>query len=521
MDSFATASPLSPTLSLQGRGSGCLANAVSTLTDRLREHARLRPTAPALRDGDAELDYKALDAEVERLADRLDAQRVGLLLDNGLAWACLDLALLRRGAVCVPMPGFFTADQLAHLIEDADLDMVVTDTPARVAALLDGPAPSGLEVAGRPVWLFRRDGAERTLPAETAKITYTSGTTGTPKGVCLSAAHIEAVAATLANTVGASDADRSLALLPLSTLLENIGGLYAPLWVGALAQLPSMAECGIAGSSGLDAHRLFAALRRYDPSSIILVPQLLKVLTGYVEAGLPLPESLRFVAVGGAPVSADLLERARRLGIPVCEGYGLSEAGSVVCLNRPGEEPVGVGRPLPHVEVRIAADGEVMVRGRLFLGYLGGDGPTGDIWPTGDLGRLDADGRLHLTGRKKTAYATAYGRNVSPEWVEGALAGHPRIAQAAVFGEGMPYNVAVLVVQGSTPPDELAEAVDAVNDRLPDYARVARWVVAAEPFTPGNGLATGSGAPRREAIHTRYRERIESFYSQESCHVAV
>ncbi len=498
---------------------------MSTLLARIREHARLHPQAIALRDGRRQLNYLELHQEVERLAEFLVDRRVGLLLENGVPWACADLALRRSEAVCVPMPGFFTGEQLAHLVRDASLDLVVTDQPERVLDFLEGAQVATLDIAGRSVWLFRRHrtGMGGTgLPAGTAKITYTSGTTGTPKGVCLSGKAIESVAETLARTVGATPPDRALSLLPLSTLLENIGGLYAPLWAGATAQLPTLAECGMAGSSGLQPGKLFDTLRRYDPTTVILVPQLLKVLTEGVAAGYPAPSSLRFAAVGGAPAAPALLGRARALGLPVYQGYGLSEAGSVVCLNLPHAEQAGsVGKPLPHVGVSVNGNGEVVVSGRLFLGYLGGEPLVDDAWPTGDLGYLDQNGYLHLTGRRKTAYATAYGRNVSPEWVEGELMGHTLIAQAAVFGEARPFNVAVLVPRGSVSPEQMSAAVGAVNTRLPDYARIGACIVADEPFTPLNGMAKAGGALDRKAIAQRYRTHIEPLYASEESHAVL
>ena len=149
------------------------------------------PMCAAIRDETVQLDWRSLNLEVDRLSDKLLANRVGLLLANGVHWACLDLALLKGDRVCVPMPEFFSDSQLLHLIRDADLDMVVTDHRERVAALLNGQSHARIDVAGRPVWLFWRkanapDDTVQPLPRETVKVTYTSGTTGQPKGVCLS-----------------------------------------------------------------------------------------------------------------------------------------------------------------------------------------------------------------------------------------------------------------------------------------------------------------------------------------------
>jgi long-chain acyl-CoA synthetase len=486
-------------------------------------HAEFRPHAIALADERGEMDYQSLHREVETATALLEGRRAGLLMENGAHWAVVDLALSRRGTLCVPMPGFFTDAQLGHLIRDADLDLVVTDSPDRAQALIDGAPPLRARVAGRDLWLFHRTPAgSGTVPAGTAKVTYTSGTTGRPKGVCLAAEAIERRAISLCEAVGAVPTDRALSLLPLATLLENIGGLYAPLYVGGRAQIPALPTCGLHGSSGLRPELLVAALHRYAPTTLILVPQLLKALVGAAVGGHRLPGALRLAAVGGAPISPALLEQARALGIPVYQGYGLSEAASVVCLNLPGAERHGsVGRPLPDAGVTLSPEGEVLVTGEGFLGYLGDEPHQGGIWPTGDLGYLDPDGFLHLTGRRNSTYATAFGRNLAPEWVEGELTCHPDIAQAAVFGEGRPFNAAVIVPRKSATRAAVASAVNSANTRLPDYARVARWVMAGETFNQDNGLASGSGAVRRESVALRFRDQIDRLYDGETQYVAV
>jgi len=486
---------------------------VKALFDRIAWHAAHRASATALEDERATLGYAQLQRAVQDLAGDLAGERVGLLLDNGIAWAVCDLAVHHRGAVCVPLPVFFTDAQLAHVIADAGVDLVLTDRPARFSALEDCVPAGEVTVAGCTLFRYRRvvTGAAP-LPPGTAKITYTSGTTGTPRGVCLDGEALVQVTESLCDAVRAGSGDRTLSLLPLSTLLENIANLYAPLWMGARAFLPGVSVPGAVGLNRLDARTLAQWLAHARPTSLVLVPALLKMLVESVAAGARLPAHLRLIAVGGAPVSATLLARARSLGLPVFQGYGLSEAASVVTLNRPAHDrPGSVGRVLAHSQVRIADDGEVLVRGTLFRGYVGECASPGPELSTGDLGYVDGDGYLFLTGRKKTAFATAYGRNVAPEWVESELAGHPAIVQAAVFGEGRPFNVAVLVANPAAVA-QVPSAVAAANARLPDYARVRRWLLASAPFTADNGQARVAGVPDRAAIGAHYRERIHNLY---------
>jgi len=212
------------------------------------------------------------------------------------------------------------------------------------------------------------------------------------------------------------------------------------------------------------------------------------------------------VAVGGARVSPHLLARADAVGLPVFEGYGLSECASVVALNRPGAvRPGSVGKPLPHVQVRIANDGEVLVAGSTLLGYLEEAPVTGEWWATGDLGHLDEEGYLYLDGRSKHQFITSFGRNVNPEWVESELTQGGVIAQAFVHGEALPHNLALLWPLDPAASDEAIEqAVRHCNAQLPDYAHVHAWRRLPAPLSPIDETLTANGRPRREAILQRY-----------------
>jgi len=293
--------------------------------------------------------------------------------------------------------------------------------------------------------------------------------------------------------------------------------VYVPLLAGATCVLPGLAAVGLKGSSGLDAGAFLRALIGFDIRTCILIPQMLLALVSAVHASGKRPERLRYIAVGGAPVSLQQLEQAKALGLPVFEGYGLSEAGSVVAVNAPGAVQAGtVGKPLSHVQLKIAKDGEILVKGALFSGYLGQPGTALEdgYYATGDIGHLDKDGFLHITGRKKHIFITAFGRNVSPEWVERELTIQPGIAQAVVFGESRAFNVAILTLRDGVDKSHVQQYVDAANAQLPDYARVSRWLLSDAPFSVANGLFTGTGRPRREAIMKVYGERINSIYGE-------
>lgn len=490
--------------------------------DRIAAHAKDQPWRPALRDALVDLDYAALQRSLDRAADQIHSERVGLLLSNGCPWAVLDLAILKRAGTCVPIPTFFSDDQIHHVISHAGLESLVTDQPERVQSILRRPPTRATAMLGRTLsWFDDLRPPSRVGSTAAAKLTYTSGTTGQPKAVRLSAAAMEHVVVGLSEALHGSPSDRTLSLLPLSTLLENIGGLYVPLFCGAEACVPDLTACGLRGSSGVEPSALADALQRVQPTSLIAVPQLLQALTGLAQANAFSTDGLRFVAVGGARCAPTLIERARRAGLPVYEGYGLSEACSVVSLNLPGaDRPGSVGKPLPHTRIRISEQGEVLVSGVLFDGYLQHADAPGE-WATGDLGYLDPDGYLFITGRRRSTYATAFGRNVSPEWVESELLASGIIAQAAVFGEARPFNAAVLFALPHVSDTAIDRAVQETNSRLPDYACIGRWTRAAEPFTAANDLASAAGAVHREAVAHRYRDALYALYEQEDQHATL
>jgi long-subunit acyl-CoA synthetase (AMP-forming) len=484
------------------------------LLDKIARHAASKPGAIAL-GGNLAISYSDLWRYINET--QLPGKRVALLLNNHPAWAILDLVLLHSGRVCVPIPPFFSTSQVQHVLDDAGIDTVITDQPQRLADIA-GELTRSLPVAGKSLHVLELQNVNQVpLADDVIKVTYTSGTTGEPKGVCLDWAAIQLVIDSLTQACDITACDTAMALLPLSTLLENIGSVYVPLQAGACTVLPTSDETGISGSSRVSVPSLLTVLQRYQPTGLILIPQLLQLLVEIAEAGQPLPESFRFLAVGGAPVSTDLLIRAEQQQLPVYQGYGLSEAASVACLNTPTNNRTGsVGKPLPHLELRIADSGEVMLRGHLFKGYLGKSSLDHvQEWPTGDIGHLDDDGFLYLTGRRKNMFITSFGRNVAPEWVESELQAGGSILQAAVFGEARPFNVAVIVPRPGNSETNIGENVHAANARLPDYARIRHYVVIDTPFTVENGLLTGTGRVRREQVANQFNDLLQNMYEDE------
>jgi long-subunit acyl-CoA synthetase (AMP-forming) len=462
--------------------------------------AAMPAAAPAFIGNRGSLDYAQLVREIARLAAMLRTNRTRVLataLDNGAPWVIADLAALGQQIVHVPVPTFFTEQQTRFVLDAAGVDTFLTSAP------LPGFETTGFDIAGERLSLCWRHVDPIPMIAGTAKITFTSGTTGAPKGVCLSGEAMLDVANGLASAMAPLAIRRHLCALPLAVLLENVAGIYAPLMAGAATVVVPTTEAGLRGSSRFDPSRLDESVARYRAESVIVLPQMLRAWTAWrASSRSPAASTPRFVAVGGAAVGAATLERARAVGLPAFEGYGLSEGASVQTLNLPGaDRPGSVGRALPHASVRVAADGEIHIAGSLMLGYLGEPKREGAWWPTGDLGSIDDEGFLHLRGRKKHVIITAFGRNVSPEWVETALHAQPAIAHAVAQGDGKPALEAVLwPVHEAISDAALAQSVARANADLPDYARVQRFVRARVPFSPAAGVCTQNGRPLRRAI---------------------
>lgn len=464
------------------------------MMDRLHAvdlHAARRPDALAI-DGTVQVDWRTLARVVPALAAELRDQTepgrpVATRVDHGVGEALLDLALIEAGVPVIPLPPFFTAAQTAAALDRAGGTVLMT---GRV----------GIHLGERPRLSIRTERQLRRtaeLPAATARITFTSGSTGDPKGVCLSLEHLLAVAGGVARHVGDHHAGRHLPLLPPGILLENVAGFLAIMIAGGTYVALPQREVGMADPFRPDFLAMLRAIEAHGITSLILVPEYLAGLVAAMRAtGARLPK-LTIVAVGGARVSPALLDAAADLGLPVRQGYGLTECASVVALDDGAPAGRGsVGRGIGVNAITIAADGEVIVDEPLFLGTVGQQRTPGP-YATGDLGRIDADGRLWIEGRKSALIITSHGRNVSPEWIEGVLLAQPAILQAMVRGEGRPGLDALIVP--ATPEADVEAAVASVNDQLPAYARIAHWRVVP-PFTPAQGLLTGNGRLRRAAI---------------------
>ena len=529
--------------------------------------------------------------------------RIVLVSENRPEWLLADLAIMAAGCVTVPAYTTDTVESHRHVIGNTKARGAIVSTPALLrkilaAATLDiefvicFDSPTGVTGSGPALhtWKSLREAGRRLsddLDAAAAQLTrrdlaciqHTSGTAGLSRGVMLSHGAI------LCNLEGArglvlelgTEEEVFLSFLPASHVYEHTIGQYFPVATGA--QIFYVAS----------ASQVAATLPEVRPSILIAVPRFFETMHrkiiremerhGPIERGLfsaavalgrrrlngsrrsPLEHvadrildrvvrdkvrarfggRLKVIVSGGAPISPELVLFFHAVGLRLLQGYGLTEASPVVTANPPFRVKFdSVGTALPGVEVRLAEDGEVLVRGESLMdGYWNDPEASAaavrDGWlHTGDIGVLDEDAYLRITDRKKDFIKTTGGEMVAPQRVEGMLTLEREIAQAVVFGDGRSHLVAVLVpdqeamtswadangvrpmaVACAAAPEFhgfLRAAVDRVNRRLAPPERVRRFHVATEPFTIDNDLLTPTLKLRRHRILDHYREEVMRLY---------
>lgn len=446
----------------------------------------------------------------QELLSGYGARRIALAANSSAQWALLDLACLDADLLLVPLPTYLTGSQLTHVMSQLQPDIYISDTEQLTAEF------TLLEQVG-DLLMYRRElaGSGAAITPGCQKITFTSGSTGQPKGVCLSAKSQLDVAHSLIERIK-QHSPKHLCLLPLSTLLENIAGIYAPLLAGGEVLIAPDLMRGFNGSQLVSPQALLQLITSVAPKSLILVPELLQLLVMARTQGWQAPSSLQFIAVGGAHVSVALLLQASRLGLPVFQGYGLSECASVVALSSfdarqsTALELELVGLPLAHRDIEIIG-GEIVVN-QPFLGYLGDAASAGNKVFTGDLGELDAKGQLRILGRRKNLLISSLGRNISPEWPEALLTQSGLIRQAVLVGDAKPYCAALLYLADPKSAALLPAYLQQVNQQLPDYAQIKAYHLLSQPLSVADGTLTANGRPRRAEVVKKYQRQIHDLF---------
>jgi len=460
------------------------------------------------------------------------------------------------------------ADQLLPAaLKSPDLDFVIAMDPPELSPEanfrllhLDDVIEHGQQGHDNIVEL-----AAQAEPDDTACIIYTSGTGGLPKGVMLSHRNI------LSNCEGAIDRLQELGLgnevflsfLPLSHSYEHMAGQFFPMTIGAeiyyaqgaetlaanmqearptiMTAVPRLYETlhqritlGVRKAGGLKEKMFNAALdlgarRHQDPGGLGLVDSIKdslldKLVRDKVRGRFG--GRLKAMVSGGAPLNPGIGLFFTALGLRILQGYGQTETSPSVSVNTPGDMKLHtVGPPLKGVEVKIAEDGEILVRGDLVMqGYWNNEEATRDTirdgWVhTGDIGLIDEDGHLQITDRKKDIIVNSGGDNISPQRVESILTIEPEIAQAMVYGDKHSHLVAVLVPDADwlagldgEPESALTTVLEKVNQSLSNIETVRRFILADEPFTTENELLTPTMKIRRHKIKEIYGETLETLY---------
>jgi long-chain acyl-CoA synthetase len=434
-----------------------------------------------------------------------------------------------------------------------------------------------------------RNGAEidercrQTQADDVVTLIYTSGTTGPPKAVMLTHRNVAASADGLADLVEVGPDDRVLSYLPLAHIAERMVSEFRSYRYGnATWFLDGLPNLGARLREVRPTHffgvpRVWEKMAAQLKKHIAAEPLVKRTLANWAiragrqvsdlrERGQAVPPGLqrrqrladrlvlsklraalgfddvRILASGAAPIDPEVLRFFRSIGLEICEVYGQSENTGVTTLNRPGRSRIGtVGETFPGNEVRIADDGEILVRGGVvFPGYLHDREATDqaliDGWlHSGDVGEFDADGYLRITDRKKDLIITSGGKNISPGNIESALGTHPLIGHAVAIGDRRPYMTALLTLDPEEAPaiaaqrgwpvdleqmarhagvrDELQRHVDAVNARLSHVEQVKRFAILAHDFTPDEEL-TPTLKVKRKVVSEKYADQIEALYSK-------
>jgi len=498
----------------------------------LAPHLRAGNAAPAQRflseTGWRRRSYSELDALARGVAARLQAagighgDRIAILLDTRADWTVIDLAAALIGAPLVPVYPTSAPAQIVDIIERARPALLIVDAE-RALPVLVGQAIVRIGAAdgdlGELTPIHTTPLAVEVAGEDLFTISFSSGSTGTPKGCLLS--HSNYVAVLDAALIAETHPTRALAHREAAFVFLPLAHASA-----RLQQLTTLAAGGELVYGTGDTAQLLEQIAETRPTYVPGVPRFFE--SAYLRAGRDATalremfgDRLVYALTGGAPIAPEMLATYEAAGIPLVEGYGLTETSTALAiatphLNRPGT----VGHPLPGVEISIADDGEILARGaNVFAGYLDDEAATAaafrDGWfLTGDLGRIDDDGFLAVTGRKKNLIVTSTGKNVAPESAENQFRQACRIDGVVVVGDARPFLIAV-VTTGEHPSDdaELLAAARSINAAVSPPERIRKIVVVAGSLSPAGGEITASGKVVRQAVVDRFAAVIDDAYS--------
>jgi long-chain acyl-CoA synthetase len=555
----------------------------STVAEAFQATAKAHPERRALRTkGD---EFSLTWAEYAGKVEATAAGLAGLGLERGHTMAIMltnrpefhwfDAAALHLGATPFSLYNTYTAEQIQYQVTDAEARILVTEE-----AFAD--RVGGLEGVEHVIVVERDDVGQHAAdgfdfeaawravrPDDLLTLIYTSGTTGPPKGVQLTHANLVAGINGFDQVIQFPDDGRVVSWLPMAHIAERACSHYLPMFVGF-----STTCCP-------DPRQVVAYLPEVRPSWFFAVPRIWEKLKAAIEAGIEseqdaakkqatqwaldlglrkargedVPEdefskadelvlskirtrlgldAVESVNVGAAPTPREVIEFFHAIGIPLAELWGMSETSGYGTCNPPAKIKIGtVGPPSPGAEIRLADDGEVLIRGPFVMtGYRNQPEKTSetldaDGWlHTGDIGEFDEDGYLRLVDRKKELIINAAGKNMSPANIEAKLkASSPVIGQAIAVGDGKPYNVALITLDPDVAPAfeqqhgrealeaEVKRGVDAANEQLARVEQIKKYTLLDEEWQPGGEELTPTMKLKRKPINEKYAKEIERLYA--------
>jgi long-chain acyl-CoA synthetase len=555
----------------------------STVAEAVQATARAHPERTALRTRDDEfsITWREYADRVERTAVGLAGLGLGrgdamaIMLTNRPEFHWFDAAAMHLGATPFSLYNTYTAEQIQYQVADAGARIVVTeeafedkvrslDGVEHVVVVEHGDVPQDAPQG------FDFEAAWRAVePSDLLTLIYTSGTTGPPKGVQLTHANMVAAITGYNEMIEFPDDGRVISWLPMAHIAERACSHYLPMCVG------------FATTCCPDPRQVVAYLPEVRPTWFFAVPRIWEKLKAAIEAGIEADEDaarkqatqwaldlglrrvrgedvpeeelakadelvlskirarlgldeVESVNVGAAPTPREVIEFFHAIGVPLAELWGMSETTGYGACNPPDRIKIGtVGPPGPGAEIRLADDGEVLVRGPFVMtGYRNQSEQTAealdeDGWlHTGDIGEFDEDGYLTLVDRKKELIINAAGKNMSPANIEAKLkVSSPVIGQAIAIGDGRPYNVALVTLDPDVAPAfeqqqgrdallaELERGVEAANEQLARVEQIKKFKLLDAEWQPGGDELTPTMKLKRKPIHEKYSKEIEELYA--------
>jgi len=503
--------------------------------------------------------------EARRMASYLrslnlpEKSRIGLISKNCAHWIMTDWAIWMAGHVSVPLYPTLNADTVSYILDHAgcdvlfvgkldDWDMMKSGVPDSVRCIsFPLSPPNDFETWEQIISRCPpMEGETRRDPEELATIVYTSGSTGRPKGVMLSFANMAFAAAGGIKTLKVGGDERMLSYLPLAHVFERTFVELASLYAGFELYFADSLDTFVQDLKRarptlfLSVPRLWVKFQhgvlqkvpKHRLDRLLKIPLLNRLVKKKILRQLGL-DRVKFAGSGSAPLSGEVLDWYRNLGLELLEGYGMSENFAYSHMNKPGRTRTGyVGEPLPGVETRISEEGEVLIKSpATMMGYYRDEEKTREAFTedgflrTGDKGEIDEMGRLKITGRIKEIFKTSKGKYVAPAPIENRIMSHEAVEQVCVSGANQPQPHALVMLneeyrrRQSDPricerlEREFTRLLQTVNESLDPHEQLAFIVVVNDEWSIENGFLTPTLKLKRDVVENTYRAMVDSWYA--------